>query len=111
MINIKEKVFEKGPRNYKIKIEMRGDEAIKFIKEIGEFKQGEPRVWSSVTSRVFMVLSDALQDVNFIPIIPNRRKGDDSYPRLSNDNVWIEEDLQENHDYKDVRGLKNGEQN
>ena len=97
MIKIKRKKFERKPENYKIRIEMNGEEAIQFIREIGKLKQGEPRVHHSATSKVFMVLSDALQDVGFIPMSPNRKKGDNSYPRLDNDNVWIEvkEDLKE----------------
>lgn len=90
MIKIKKvKTAERKPEDYKFQLEINGKEAIEFIKEIGEFKQGEPRVNHSATSKVFMVLSDTLQDLELIPMTPNRKKGDDSYPRLSNDNVWV----------------------
>ena len=85
------KIKKIKPSGYKLKIEMTHKEAIDLIKEIGEFKQGEPRVRRTSCSKIFMILSDTLQDLDLIPMIPNRNKGDNSYPRLRNDNVWVEE--------------------
>ena len=85
------KIKSKKPTSYRLTIEMTDKEAINLVRDIGEFKQGEPRVKHSATSKVFMVLADALQDLGLIPMTPNRKKGDNSYPRLNNDEVWVEE--------------------
>ena len=85
------KIIRKKPEKYTFTIKMTSDEAKSLINQIGEYEQGEPYVNHSAVSKLFMVLSDALQDLGLIEMTPNRKKGAKSYPRLDNDKIKIEE--------------------
>lgn len=101
------KVKKIKPTGYKIRIEMTDKEAIELIKDIGEYKQGEIRGKHSATSKIFMVLVDTLQDLDLIPMTPNRKKGDRSYPRLTHDKVWVDEVRLTNKSSKEVKKNEN----
>lgn len=91
---IKEKI-----KNYEFKLTLNQEEAIKLCEEIGEWNQDRWGInWASVScfpksvnAKLFMVLSDTLQDLDLIPLTKGRSKGESSYPRLNNDKVEIEE--------------------
>ena len=84
------------PKVYDFKLNLTQEEAIKLCEEIGEWNQDKWGInWNSystlpksINAKLFMVLSDALQDLDLIPMCEGRKKGDNSYPRLQNDNVW-----------------------
>lgn len=82
---------------YDFKLSLTEEEAIKLCEEIGEWNQDKwginfhsiHNLPKSVNAKLFMVLSDALQDVGLIPMTEGRNKGDKSRPRLENDEVEV----------------------
>lgn len=83
------------PENCKFKIELTGKEAIQFCEELNKIgfeinHSGVISIPRGVTAEVFMVLSDALEDEGLIPMTEGRTKGENTYPRLENDNIEVE---------------------
>lgn len=87
------------PRVYDFQLSLTQEEAIKLCEEIGEWNQdkwginwhsylNEPK---STNARLYMVLSDTLQDLGLKEMTPNRKKGEKSYPRLDDDEVEVTE--------------------
>jgi len=85
----------KHPVKYKFKFELSQEEAIGIVKELGEMKctmdynRAVP-IPKEYWARIFMTLSDALQDLGIIPMTEGRKKGDDSRPRLDDDEIIAE---------------------
>ena len=91
---IKSKI--RTPVKYKFKFELSQEEAIGVVNELGKMKctmdsQRAIPIPKEYWARIFMTLSDTLQDLGLIPMIEGRRKGKDSYPRLENDEIIAKE--------------------
>jgi len=86
----------KHPVKHTFKFELSQEEAIGLVNELGEMKctmnynRAVP-IPKDYWARIFMTLSDALQDLKLIPMTEGRKKGDNSYPRLDNDEIIAKE--------------------
>jgi hypothetical protein len=93
-------IIERKIKTYNFKLNLTQEEAIKLCEEIGEWNQDKwgfcwrigNNLPKSINAKLFMVLSDTLQDLNLIPMCEGRDKGDKSYPRLDNDDVEVVEE-------------------
>jgi len=91
---VKDKI--KKPIEYKFKFELSQEEAIGIVNELGkmECKMNYNRtvpIPMNYWARLFMTLSDILQDLGLIEMIKGRNKGDKSRPRLKNDKILTKE--------------------
>jgi hypothetical protein len=89
------KIIPKENKTYEFKLTLSQKEAIKLYDELKDIKQEDidysgivPRV-TSINGKLFMVLSDALQDLELIEMTTGRKKGDKSQYRLENDEVEV----------------------